>query len=97
MLGEQMSKTDISSVHQLSPIKTISGSIGINDKFLLIRELFSDDPDLFKKTMEELDSSVNFNAAYSMLMNNFNWDMKSDPVQMLLNLVRRKFISPGNE
>jgi len=33
----------------------------------------------FKKTMEELDSSVNFNAAYSMLMNNFNWDMKKRP------------------
>jgi len=97
MLWEQLSKTDISAIHQLSPIKTISGSIGLNDKFLLIRELFSNDHDLFKKTMTELDNSANFNAAYSLLMNNFSWDMKSEPVQLLLNLLRRKFISPGNE
>ncbi len=97
MLGEQISKADISSMHQLSPIKSISGGLGINDKFFFIRELFNNDSELFNQTLKDLDNSANFNDAYSMLMNNFNWDMKSDAVQLLLNLVRRKFISPGNE
>ena len=97
LLGEQTLKSDISARHQSSPIKTIAGSIGINDKFFFIRELFNNDPELFRRTLDELDNSANFNSAYTILLNNFNWDMKSDPVQLLLNLVRRKFISPGNE
>jgi hypothetical protein len=96
-LGKQIHKTDISAIHESSPIKTISGSLGINDKFLFIRELFNNDSELFNRTLEELDNSVNFNSAYTFLMDNFTWDMENDSVQMLLNLVRRKFISPGNE
>lgn len=79
-----------------SPIKSISGSIGINDKFLFIRELFSADAELFRSTMELLDSSPNFNEAYNYLLQNFDWDMDSEVVQQLLTLVRRKFITGGN-
>jgi hypothetical protein len=47
--------------------------------------------------MDELDEAHNFNDAYSLLMSKFQWDMDSEPVQMLLNLIRRKFITAGNE
>jgi len=96
-LGEKLHKSDITSAFQSSPIKTISGGVGINDKFFFIRELFNGDNELFNQTLHELDNSVNFNSACSFLMNKFSWDMESDPVQKLLNLIRRKFISPGNE
>ncbi len=96
-LGEQTNKSDISSIHQSSPIKTIASSMGINDKFFFIRELFNGDSDLFRLTLDELDQSANFNSAYTILLDKFSWDMESDSVQMLLNLVRRKFISLGNE
>lgn len=96
-LGEKLRKADISSVLQSAPIKTISASMGINDKFFFIRELFNSDTDLFRQTLNDLDNSSNFNTAYNYLMDKFGWDMESEPVQKLLNLVRRKFISPGNE
>jgi hypothetical protein len=96
-LGKKIRKTDISSVHQSAPIKTITASLGINDKFFFIRELFNGDSDLFRQTVIKLDNSLNFNTAYTYLMDKFSWDMESESVQKLLNLIRRKFINPGNE
>jgi hypothetical protein len=96
-LGESIRKADISSVLQSSPIKSIASNLGVNDKFYFIRELFNGDSELFKQVIRELDISSNFNSAYNYLLNEFSWDMERDSVQKLLNLVRRKFISPGNE
>ena len=96
-IGEQTQKADVSAKHQSSPIKSITGSMGINDKFFFVRELFNTDSQLFRQTLEELDASTDFNSAYNILINKFDWDMESEPVQMLLNLIKRKFISPGNE
>ncbi len=96
-LGEQNVKKDISSKHQAQPIKSIAGSLGINDKFYFIRELFAGNAELFRQTMADLDESHNFNDAFTLLINRFQWDMESEPVQMLLNLVRRKFITSSNE
>ncbi len=96
-LGEHTIKKDVSSKLQGQAIKSISGSIGINDKFFFIRELFGGNAETFRQTMEELDGAKNFNDAYSHLMEKFQWDMDSEPVQLLLNLVRRKFITSGNE
>jgi hypothetical protein len=96
-IGKQTRKKDVSASHQSSPIKTITGSMGINDKFFFIRELFRGNSELFSQILEELDASPDYNSAYNLLTSKFEWDMESDPVQLLLNLVRRKFISSGNE
>jgi len=96
-LGQQTLRADISAMHQVSSIKTISGSIGINDKFYFVRELFKGDAELFRQTLQDLDHSADFNDACSLLNGRFSWDMESESVQLLLNLVRRKFISPSNE
>lgn len=88
---------DLSSKIQSTPIKSIAGSMGINDKFIFIRELFNGNAENFRTAMSVLDQATNFNEAYNYLLNTFNWDMNSEIVQQLLNLIRRKFISPGNE
>jgi hypothetical protein len=96
-LAEHTIKKDVSSKLQGQAIKSISGSLGINDKFFFIRELFGGNAETFRQIMAELDDSRNFNDAYSLLMDRFQWDMESEPVQLLLNLIRRKFITSGNE
>lgn len=82
---------------QGGPIKTISGSIGINDRFFYIREIFEGNSESFKKSIENLDKASNFNEAFNYLKSQLMCDMDSEAVQNLLNLVRRKFISAGNE
>ena len=96
-IGGTASGKDLTSKMQSSPIKSISGSMGINDKFFFIRELFHGNADNFNQTLKTLDQMPNFNQAYSYLLSTFEWDMDSLPVQQMLTLIRRKFISPGNE
>lgn len=96
-LAEHAPKKDVASKLQSQGIKSIAGSLGINDKFLFIRELFGGNAEVFRQTMEQLDEAHNFNDAYTILITNFQWDMDSETVQMLLNLIRRKFITSGNE
>lgn len=96
-IGGEKTKKDLSAKIQSTPIKSISGSMGINDKFFFIRELFHGNADNFNIAMKILDDASNFNEAYNYLLNTFEWDMDSEAVQQLLNLIRRKFISSGNE
>ncbi len=96
-LAETAVKKDVASRIQSQGIKSIAGSLGINDKFFFIRELFAGNAETFRQTMAELDDAKNFNDAYTILTSKFTWDMDSEPVQTLLNLIRRKFITSGNE
>ncbi len=92
-LGEKTQKHDLSSRLQSAPIASISGSMGINDKFFFIRELFNGDAGKFRATMDNLEHASTFSEAVNFLNDNFEWDMESKEVQQLLALVKRKFVN----
>lgn len=92
-LARSQEKKDLASVLQSKPIKNIESAIGLNDKFLFVRELFKGDAELYTKTIARLNAASDFNDAYNFINNHFNWDMDSFPVQKLLELVRRKLIT----
>jgi len=91
-LSEKSQGQNISTKLQSKPISNIASFIGVNDKFKLIRDLFNGDAETYKKTIEKLNNSTNFNDAFNYITTNFNWDMEDDSVQFILDLVRRKFI-----
>jgi hypothetical protein len=84
---------DISKKLQNQPLKDIYSAIGLNDKFLFTKELFNDDMDLYKFTIDKLNHSGNFNDAIQYIDSNFKWDFENNAVQKLLELVRRRFPS----
>lgn len=88
---------DVSSRLQTKPIANISNAIGLNDKFLFINELFDGNTEEYNKTIDLLNNAIDFNEAYNFLIGNFKWDMKSDTVQKILELVRRKLIVKKDE
>ena len=88
---------DISSKIQSTPISNIGSALGINDRFKLINDLFKGDKESFQNTIGILDGSSNFNEAFNYISSSFDWDMEEDSVQLLLDLVRRKFIVNQNE
>jgi hypothetical protein len=96
-LGDNGSRQDISSKLQSKPIRDIGTSLGLNDRFKLINELFNGDKDSYQQTINVLDNSTNFNEAFNYISTSYDWDMEDDSVQMLLDLVRRKFIVNKNE
>jgi hypothetical protein len=75
---------------QSSPLNDIFTAIVINDRFLLIKELFNDDSSLYKSTLDKLNSAENFNSAIEYLDSNYKWDFENPTVQKLLELIRRR-------
>jgi hypothetical protein len=87
---------DLSSVMQSKPIQSIESAIGINDKFLFIKELFNGNAQQYKETLEQLNNSADFNTAVQYMEQQFNWEMESEAVMKLLDLLRRRYISHNN-
>lgn len=96
-LGDNGSRQDLSSKLQSKPIRDIGTSLGLNDRFKLINELFNGDKESYQQTIDVLDSASNFNEAFNYINSSYDWDMEDDSVLMLLDLVRRKFIVNKNE
>jgi hypothetical protein len=79
------------------PVSDLLEAIGINDRFTFVRELFNGDTAAFENTVNILNDSANFNEAYNYMIQHFDWDMDSQTVQILLNIIRRKFIKGRHE
>lgn len=99
-LNESISQSktfyDLSSKIQSKPLENISAAIGLNEKFSFIHTLFRGDATKYNETIQVLNNSTNFNEAYNYLNETFDWDMNSEPVQKILDLIRRKFIVNKN-
>jgi len=72
------------------PLKSIRGGIGINDRYLYIKELFGDEPEKFDETIAALDGFIDIEEAVGYLKHNFKWS-KSEAGQKFLNLVKRRY------
>ena len=79
------------------PVTHLLSAIGINDRFTFIRELFNNDTHAFENTISILNDSASFNDAYNHMIQHFDWDMDSEVVQQLLDIIRRKFIKGRHE
>ena len=78
--------------HKLSnrPVESIKKSIGINDRFQYIRELFEGNAEKFVDAVAELDEKSNINEAVDYLKQNFKWQ-KNETSLKFINLVKRRF------
>lgn len=82
---------------QGKPVDNLMSAIGINDRFTFIRELFNGDSPAFENAIRVLNDAANFNDAYNFMIQNYDWDMDSDAVQLLLDIIRRKYIISRHE
>ncbi len=93
-LNERYSRAgnDISSRINLSPLDNIKSGIGVGDRFLYIKELFSSDNELYESTINTLNNLNSMDEALNHIDSNFNWDPDSATVHTFLTLVKRKFL-----
>jgi len=87
------SKQDVSSKMQSKPINDINSAIGLNDKFIFIRELFDGDKDHYNETIQILNNFDSYQNAVSFLDENFDWDSEDQNYERLKELVQRKYAS----
>ncbi len=90
------SKTDntLAGKLQQTPITDLVKSIGINDKFLFIKELFKNSGEDYNEAIQLLNNFSSLSQAFDyleVLTQNYNWDESSNASLKLFDLVRRKF------
>ncbi|MFT3737904.1 MAG: hypothetical protein QM786_04035 [Breznakibacter sp.] len=73
------------------PIDDIKKAIGINDRFLFQRELFSNNAGLMDQTIDEINRLSSFTDAQRFIQSNFDWDYNVATTETFMNLVRRRF------
>lgn len=66
--------------------------IGLNDRYLLINELFGGDADLYEETIGRLDGMTSIEDAVIWLNDRFHWDGESAAAQLLSDLLVRKLM-----
>ena len=73
------------------PIDSISRNIGINDRFLIIRELFNGDSERFSKLINSLEGAGNYQDAISLLEKELSGSGEHEGVEILAGLVKRRY------
>lgn len=84
---------------QKKPIADLTTAIGINDKFLLLNELFSGSMEKYNKSIRALNNFPTLLGAktyMSELQIEFQWDCDSEAYKKLTDLIERRFISIHN-
>ena len=94
-LGSRKEEDDVTDLIKTKPITNLSEAIGVNDKFLFIRELFNGNPESYEKAISSIDSSGSFADARAVIMNYAGNNMETEAVKQLLDLVKRRF--PADE
>lgn len=92
LLAKNISGSIIASKLKNKPIKSINEAIGLNDKFLFIRELFNGKADDFSKTVDIFNKIENFQQCIDYVQVNFQWDFEDSNVLKFLEIVNRRFI-----
>jgi hypothetical protein len=85
------------TLSQASMVTSLQAAIGVNDRFTFIRELFMNNEAAYNNAVGILNDAPSFNDAYNYMKQHFDWDMDSEIVQQLLNIIRRKFIKGRHE
>ncbi len=85
--------TSLADLHQHSPIKDLSATISLNQKFIFINQLFNGDSQAYQETLNVLGTCSNADEAINLLKYRYapkyKWNLNSDEADELLDIVRR--------
>ena len=98
--GEQTTVADAIAVSAGPDVATVAAAgevslmkaVSLNDKMLLVRELFGGDSLLYEQSMEVLDSYESLDEAMLFIYDNFDWNPNSEGAKLLVDLLMRKLL-----
>ncbi len=89
-MADKKSGRDLTSKMQTRPITDLRNSIGLNEKFLFIKELFKGRPDQYNNCIDMLNQTTTYEEAIKFLKDNYEWEEDDEVAEKLINLVKRK-------
>lgn len=81
---------DNAPIAPMNKITDLRKAIGLNDKFLLLRDLFNGDVPLYERTIDALNSFEDLDDCMIYIVENFRWNPDSEGAKMLVSLIERK-------
>lgn len=90
IIGESFGHQGNDIVSNITGSVGLRKSIGINDRYLLIRDLFRGDAALYDKSIETLDGFTDLNDAMLYVHDNFHWEPDSEGAKLLVELLVNK-------
>ncbi len=94
-LGSLKNEEDISDIINTKPLTNLSEAIGLNDKFLFIREIFNDNQTDYNQAITKLENAKSIADARAVIMSYTGDNNENEAVKQLIALVKRKF--PAHE
>jgi hypothetical protein len=94
-INTQVETHSIGDQLQRKPLKSLKTSIGINDKFQFINELFDGSMKIYNQAMDQLEQSENQAKAvetFHSIAKTGNWDEENPAYSQLLDYVERRFL-----
>lgn len=86
----------IAGVMQHRKIGTLKEAIGVNEKFLFIRELFNNEPEAYQRCVDRIDASTSLIEATSILdaeyAAKYSWNKEGNAYFHFTSLVERRFV-----
>lgn len=80
-----------SDMHHSERLVDLRRGIGINDKFLLIRDLFGGDSRAFDAAIGVLNDAESLDDCMIYIAENYSWNPNSDGAKFIMELIERKF------
>lgn len=88
-LADQMAKDDNPTM-PFNRITALRQAIGLNDKFLMIRDLFGGDAERYEATIDTLDEFEDLDECIIYIVENFRWNPDLEAAKLLVSLIERK-------
>lgn len=81
-----------SELRRREPVTDLRRVIGINDKFLMIHDLFGGESQEYEQTIDVLNSFEDLDDCMIFIAENYAWNPNSDGAKLLMELLERKFV-----
>ena len=73
-----------------SKIVSLSDGVGLNDKFLMIRDLFDGDEEAYEQAISDLDAEEDMDGCMVYIAENFEWNPNLEGAKFIMQLLSRK-------
>jgi hypothetical protein len=92
-IGSLKHEDDVLQILRTKPLSSLDEAIGINDKFLFIREIFDGNTELYNQVIQKLESVANLSDAMAVIMSHCGDNSGNEAARQLIDLIKRKFLS----
>jgi hypothetical protein len=86
---------DVLELIKTKPVSTLSEAIGINDKYLFIKEIFNGDQESYNQALAKLESAECLDDAKTIINIYAGENRENEAFKMFISILKRKF--PSNE